>query len=503
MRGLNDIYQLGDPSRIVRILSAIALLAILYPFALAVYNLYLHPLRKVPGPKLAAATKLPKIWHLARGGTLHWITQVHHEYGPIVRVGPNELSFIDAQGWKDIYGFQPAGKAGNAKDPKFYDFASVDETNLVNANDQDHARTRRIFSNAFSDKALKEQEPLLMKYVDLMVQKLHEKVEAEPDEKVNMVEILNFTTFDIMGDLTFGEPLYMLQNSKYTPWVTTIFNSLKATTMLQAISFLPVVSSLVNLLLGRFIIHARNVHFRYSTDRVDRRLVTQTDRPDIWTLVLRQVGEKALSLGEMHANADLFMIAGTETTATLLSGLLYYLLMNPEKMKKLKDEIRSAFQSQQDIRMGGLVRLKYLHACIEEGLRMYPPAPTGLPRLTPPGGTAICGEWVPGNTTVYVTPFTAFRSATNFRNPGDFIPERWISSDYDSDNKSVLQPFSVGPRNCIGKNLAYHEIRLLLATTLYHFDMTLCDESMNWCDQKVFALWEKPPLMVNLALAGR
>jgi hypothetical protein len=50
-----------------------------------------------------------------------------------------------------------------------------------------------------------------------------------------------------------------------------------------------------------------------------------------------------------------------------------------------------------------------------------------------------------------VTPFAAYRSSTNFRNPDDFIPERWISSDYDSDNKSALQPFSVGPRNCLGK----------------------------------------------------
>ena len=154
-------------------------------------------------------------------------------------------------------------------------------------------------------------------------------------------------------------------------------------------------SGLVNLLLGRFINHMREVHFKYSTDRVDRRLATQTDRPDIWTLVLRQEGEKALSLGEMHSNADLFMIAGTETTATLLSGLTYYLLVNPEKMKTLQEEIRSAFKSRQDISMGRLSQLNYLHACVEEALRMYIPAPIGLPTSTPPGGTAICGEWVP------------------------------------------------------------------------------------------------------------
>jgi len=192
----------------------------------------------------------------------------------------------------------------------------------------------------------------------------------------------------------------MLQNSKYVPWVTTIFASIKAAAWLQSIGALPVVSSLVNLLLGRFIIRARQAHFKYSTDRVDRRLATQTTRPDIWTQVLRKEGEKALSLGEMHSNADLFMIAGTETTATLVSGLLYYLLMNPEKMKKLQDELRGAFEVREDITMGRLAQLKYLNACVEEGLRMYPPVPAGLPRVTPPGGTAICGEWIPGNASI-------------------------------------------------------------------------------------------------------
>jgi cytochrome P450 len=116
-----------------------------------------------------------------------------------------------------------------------------------------------------------------------------------------------------------------------------------------------------------------------------------------------------------------------------------------------------------------LAQLKYLNACIEEGLRMYPPVPSGLPRVTPPGGAAICGTWISANasrtkqvshptqyltfskTTVYVTQYASYTSPTNFRAPNDYIPERWISSEYDSDHKSVLQPFSVGPRNCLGK----------------------------------------------------
>jgi len=277
----------------------------------------------------------------------------------------------------------------------------------------------------------------------------------------------------------------------------------KAQTMLTVITALPVVSSLVHLLLGGFILRARQDHFKYSTDRVDRRLAKKTTRPDIWTQVLRQEGDRALSVGEMHSNADLFMIAGTETTATLVSGLLYYLLMNPEKMNKLQDEIRGAFTTKEDINMGQLAQLRYLNACVEEGLRTYPPVSIGLPRVTPPGGTAICGEWIPANISVYVSPYSAYHSPTNFRNPDEFIPERWISPEYDSDNKGAFQPFSVGPRNCLGKNLAYHEMRLILATVLYRFDMSLCAESKAWNNQKVYAFWERHPLMVTLSLPDR
>jgi cytochrome P450 len=180
--------------------------------------------------------------------------------------------------------------------------------------------------------------------------------------------------------------------------------------MLMVINSLPVVSSVFNFLLGGFILRARRDHFKYSTDRVDRRLAVKTARPDIWTQVLRREGDKALTLAEMHSNSDLFMIAGTETTATLVSGLLYYLLINPDKMKTLQEELRSECKGREDITMARLIHLKYLNACISEGLRVFPPTPTGLPRLTPLGGSAICGEWIPANasTAAHVSPWLIF-----------------------------------------------------------------------------------------------
>lgn len=97
----------------------------------------------------------------------------------------------------------------------------------------------------------------------------------------------------------------------------------------------------------------------------------------------------------MKSNSGLFVFAGSETTATLLSGTTYYLLRNPEKMARLVKEVRGTFKSEEDINFRSVSELKYLVACLEEGLRIYPPVPTGLPRRVPPGGDTIAGKFVP------------------------------------------------------------------------------------------------------------
>jgi cytochrome P450 len=91
-------------------------------------------------------------------------------------------------------------------------------------------------------------------------------------------------------------------------------------------------------------------------------------------------------------------------------------------------------------------------------------------------------------------------SARNFKDPQSYIPERWLDNNpqFASDNREALQPFSIGPRNCIGKNLALVEMRLILARFLWNFDIELADSSKDWMEQKVFLLWEKDGMNVKV-----
>ncbi|KAI4829627.1 cytochrome P450 [Aureobasidium sp. EXF-8845] len=454
------------------------------------------------------------IW---RGQDTKTKQRLHSQYGPVVRVSPTEISYIDAEAngkglsgtnaWKEIYGHRLSGKRSFAKDRRLYAIPVNGTTSILSSDDASHARQRRVLSHAFSDKALKEEEPLFKRWASLLVQKL--EALSITEAPIDLVAYYNFTTFDLMADLTFSESLHMLEGSEYSPWVATIFASIKSMTRLRAVRLIPGMTTVLNVLLSNAIRKKQVNHFKYSADRVDRRLATTPSSPDLWSFVLKKAGQEGgMSLSEMHSNSAMFMIAGTETTATLLragSGLTYHLLRNPATTQRLTQELRSAFARDSDITIEALQQLPYLSACVEEGMRLYPPVPTGLPRQVPKGGARICGEYVPEDITVSVSQWATYHSETNFYDAESFIPERWLGEDarFEHDNHAAFQPFSVGPRNCIGRNLAYHECRLLLTEVFWNFDLELLDESRNWTDQKVFSFWDKSSMFVKLRRAVR
>ncbi|KAG9385254.1 cytochrome P450 monooxygenase [Pyrenophora tritici-repentis] len=194
---------------------------------------------------------------------------------------------------------------------------------------------------------------------------------------------------------------------------------------------------------------------------------------------------------EVNITAAVTLIAGSETTATVLSGAAYNLARNPEVRRKAQEEVRTAFKSDEEITLASLPRLSYLNAVIEESMRCFPAVPGTFPRRTGPDGDVIAGYFVPADV-----------SQMNFHNPEAFAPERWLPDppeEYKNDKLGCVQPFHVGPRNCVGKNLAYLTLRSVLARLLWHFDFELCEESQGWHNQRCFILWDKPPLWLRIS----
>lgn len=155
---------------------------------------------------------------------------------------------------------------------------------------------------------------------------------------------------------------------------------------------------------------------------------------------------------EIESGAQIFIIAGSETTATVLAGALYLLLTCPEYLTKLTQDVRSSFKSEDDISMQSTANLPFLNAVLQESLRLYPPVPNTFPRETPQPGEMVCGKFVPAGATVGIHHWASYRSNRNFHLPDEFIPERWLGDErFKDDRRDAFQPFSYGPRNCIGQ----------------------------------------------------
>lgn len=422
-----------------------------------------------------AATRIPNMYMVGSGQIHRGIIRLHEKYGPVVRVAPNELSFVtNGEAWKPIYGSRP-GHGQKPKNTLFYQETIDKFPSIITSNDADHTRFRRSLSHAFSDSSLRGQEPIIKGFVDLLIQRLHETTKRGTIP-VDAVSWYNFTTFDIIGDLAFGEPFNCLQDSSYHPWVSMIFAGVKAGTIIGLVRRVPYLEPLKRLFTPKKLMHAKLDHQRLTKEKVQIRMGKSNDRPDFFANILNQKDpSKAFSEGELYSNADILIIAGSETTATLLSGATYLLLRSPHAFAKLKEEVRGAFKSDADVTLEACNQLVYLQACLNEALRMYPPVPVGLPRIIDAQGDTIDGHFVPGGvsltpfvfyhfehslthlqTTVSVPHVATYHSEKNFKDAKHFIPERHLDDlRYASDNKNALQPFSFGPRNCIGRKYGF------------------------------------------------
>ncbi|KAL8669418.1 MAG: hypothetical protein Q9168_005986 [Polycauliona sp. 1 TL-2023] len=472
-------------------------LSVLYMIFVALYNIYFHSLSVYPGPKTAAATKIPIAYVSWTGKLSHWQLALHERYdSDVVRISPDELSFISPSAWKDMYGTRQGGTNPFSKDLVLY--TGIDS--IVTANDADHSRMRRLLSHAFSDKALREQETIIQSHVNNLIAGLRKRC-TDYGGKADLAKWFNWTTFDILGDLAFGEPFDCLKETIYRPWVAMLMNNHRFIVLMSVTLRFPPLNRLAARFVPKKVVQDNLDHRSMSKEKVDRRVETTTDRPDFMSYILRHSGTKrGMSREELHLHAATFIAAGSETTATLLAGAVWSLLRHPAYMDRLQQEIRSKFATADEIRFAHLDDLEFLHAVISESFRMYPPAVAGQPRVAPPTGDFISGYWVPPKTGVQINQYAASMSARNFSSPWTFAPSRWMKDpQYADDKLDALQPFSVGARSCIGKNLANAESALILTRLLWEFDITLSKEtSSNWPDQQAWFTWKMNPLVVNL-----
>ncbi|KAH6612218.1 cytochrome P450 [Chaetomium sp. MPI-SDFR-AT-0129] len=406
-------------------------------------------------------------------------------YGPVVRIGPDHVSYTDPRAWRDIFGHRAGeGLQGREENPKarlFYAAQIIeregDVPNILTADREEHGRLRRAVAAGFSERAMREQEDSIKGYVDLLVERL--RGQSERGNEVDMATWYNWTTFDVV------------------PGFKRVLNIVVR--WLAADSFSGMQKNML--------------------DKLRHRLAVKEERSDLFEGLVSKREEWNLTENHLQSNATLLAAAGSETTASLLSGVTYHILANPAVLARLTHEVRTAFTHSSDITIAAVSRLPYLLACLNEALRRHPPTLSNLPREAHEGGESIVGGWVPQGTVLEIQQYAMNHSSQHWHDAMEYRPERWLNKfvndvsgetvdmgekDADGDRLEVMQTFSVGPRNCVGRNLAYAEMRLILARMVFEFDMELSESSKDW-KQKMqgYTIWEKRPLLVRLTPVKR
>ena len=359
------------------------------------YCIYLHPLSSFKGPKYLAASDIPLAFFQLRGTSHHVLAKAHQDYGSVVRIGPNTLSFIEPSAWNDIYGSRK-GRTVLPKDPQFYNEMLLDKKTLTMASHEDAVSIRRAMLPAFSPKALLELEPTFQGHINhLMTQLANTSLEKG---SVDLRMWFTSSMFDISSDFAFGEELGCVRNGKFHEWVQNVVSFFYVATLLyQCHKFWPL-SRILAALIPPSVRAMKENHEQAALQRVRRRINNPTDRHDFVSHFLQSAQKENLSMPVIEAQSTIVILAGSQTTATALNAAVYYILSNNDVYKKLCTEIRSAFAHSAEITLQNIAsKLPCLGAVVKEALRIHTPVANGLPRLIPDGGAVISGRWVPPN----------------------------------------------------------------------------------------------------------
>lgn len=204
------------------------------------------------------------------------LLSLHRRYGPVVRVAPNELSYNHPDAWKDIMGRRRTPNGENGRDPAF--FSKDILHSIIAADKENHSRIRHNLARSFSPQALRDQQPIIQHYVDMLISRLRQQCD-NGRRAINLVRWLNYTTFDIVGDLAFGEPFHCLEASDYVPFVELVFQSIKSAAFLFCARRYPLIEGFLMLLVPKSVRRKLQDHYDWTQERVSKTLSAKKDRP--------------------------------------------------------------------------------------------------------------------------------------------------------------------------------------------------------------------------------
>ncbi|KAE9367607.1 cytochrome P450 monooxygenase [Stipitochalara longipes BDJ] len=445
-----------------------------------VYRLYLSPIAHIPGPKLAALTRLYEAYYdLYLGGQYTFkIIELHKEYGPIVRISPWELHVSDPDFFDTLYASPASGRKRDKYD-WFTKSFGLDKSIFGTPQHDLHRIRRGALSQYFSMASVRRLQPEIQERVDVLLQRLKEFRDTG-EILIASWAFAAYTNVDIVMMYCFGrcdnrleakdfDPSYRDASFagvtkgnflKHAPWVNNFMQALPMW-----------VAELIHPAMATFVAQKRHVLEQIKSIRAGRNEAYKDhDHPTIFVSILdSKLAEQEKRDARLSDDAHVLTMAGTITTSWVLEVTMFWLLRQPETLRKLKDELTTAIPSLDligTIPLPVLESLPYLNAVMKEGFRLTYGVSCRLARIDPDNPMVLTSNkkqyTIPAGTPVGMTAVQIHHDESIFPSSKKFSPERWL----DGKNKAIdkyLVSFNAGSRQCIGINLAYVELRLALS----------------------------------------
>ncbi|KAK5115234.1 hypothetical protein LTR62_001434 [Meristemomyces frigidus] len=472
-------YSLGAYSITVALAGLVLLVTLLYG---VVQRVCLSPLARFPGPKLAALTRAYQFYFdVLLQGQMPWeLARLHAKYGPIVRIGPNELHVADADFYDILYASPPHRRD---KDIFAIDGFGLADSVIATAGHDHHKLRRAALNPFFSTQAVARLEQSVVRpKIELFCRAFVEAYES--GAVVDMESMTLALTQDVITEYAYSRSYdFLSQPERTQEWKGVLRGAAQSSMLFRYLPFLIrwlldaplwLISMLDPKLLGLFKVKSDleiQVKDVLSTREHEGR--TKQGHRTIFHDLLENdnlpASEKTLP--RLVQEAQIIIAAGTTTTVHYLKSTVYFIIANKTIAERLRRELEEAIPDPKQLPpLHVLERLPYMSAVVKEGFRVNDGASTRLARISPDSDLEFAGKVIPRGTAVSMSTWIQHRNPVIFPEPEVFDPERWLGPHARELERDLVN-FST--RNCLGINLAKSEIYLTLAAVFRRFELEL------------------------------
>lgn len=445
--------------------------SLLYAIYWVLYPWFFSPLKAIPGPWYAVYTKWWLVWKTVKGIRAKTIHELHQKYGPWVRIAPNEISTCDSEAIVPIYGVN-----STYVKTEFYTYQLRGVPELFTMSDRkQHARRRRELAHLFSMSTITEYEPVIAKQVKTCMDFIAN--EGSKRQVSNLYDWWHYLSMDIICELSFGLTFNMLQDGANNEYIKDLYGSLQIEPVRWHFGRLNSYAAWAPL---KFIRDAEacSVRAMHRGAKLVQEYIANPEkkrRKDLLQKMLEARDEtgKPLTISALNTEAAGFILAGSHTTSSSLTWIVWRFLRCPSILANVRSELDSALADlprDQVPPHSLLENLPYFNSVIKEGLRIDTAVPGSTPRYVPSSGSHINGHTLPGGSIISAQAYSCHRDSTVFPRPDQFLPERWLNET--AEMRKFYIPFGAdGPRKCIGIWLAWMELRVILGALFHRFEL--------------------------------